>query len=449
MNGERLSTTKLVLLIFSAAFILRLMMAFWLPQEVIWPDGKRYERVAINLIEGQGFGDLVDNRRSVPTQPLLIAAVYGIFGKSYLALRIVSAAIGAASCVLGSLLARQLFGSLAALFAGALLVAYPHLVYLSALFEYPQGLGILLMAGFLLSLLKFRRDERPAMLLLASISLGALVLTLPTVLLFVPIFALLVLNRDLKQSALRLAIIALGLGLTLGLWTVRNYSEYGRLMIVNAAGGANFWAANNETYAQYGKRAVIPACGPGNESTTYCHEHRAVQAQLRSLRIPRSEKVWEHERMAWKHGMQFVRESPSRFIRLSVKRFVQLWSPWPDAVHTGTPRGGSARDIISAMVYVPLALLALAGLVMSAKRHGRQLMPVYLFLIVFVIPLTIFLPTMRYRLPVDFLLAIFASVPLAHPWQVSMASHRGVVFKIASSAFPSRSISRSIRTRSP
>ena len=67
---------NVLIAVFLIALVLRAGVAIWLPKAVVWPDGHRYERVALNLIEREGFGDLGANAMSVPTQPLLIAAVY-------------------------------------------------------------------------------------------------------------------------------------------------------------------------------------------------------------------------------------------------------------------------------------------------------------------------------------------------------------------------------------
>jgi 4-amino-4-deoxy-L-arabinose transferase-like glycosyltransferase len=127
-------------LIFLLAAALRVVVAFWLPREIVWVDGERYVAVAQHLLEQHGFGGIVDNRLSVPTQPVLIAAVELVFGQSYLALRLFFAILGAATCVLGYLLAERLFDPVVAFIAGSLMAIYPYYVYLFALFEYPQPL---------------------------------------------------------------------------------------------------------------------------------------------------------------------------------------------------------------------------------------------------------------------------------------------------------------------
>ncbi|MET0988016.1 MAG: glycosyltransferase family 39 protein [Steroidobacteraceae bacterium] len=419
-SESKTRATKAAWIIFAAALVVRLALAFWLPQEVIWPDGKRYEKVALSLIHGEGFGDLVQNRLSVPTQPLLIAGVYSVFGeKNYLALRVVSAVIGAVSVLLGFLLTRSLFGTVAAICAGVMLAGYPYLVYLSALFEYPQPLFILLMAGFFLLHQRFLISRSLLTLFCACLCLGIGVLTVPTALLFVPILGLLLLTRRPLESALRIGVLAAALLLTVGSWATRNYVAYGQMVLINAASGWNFWVANNETYARYGKEGVVPPCAPGYERTDYCRDYRTLNASVRAKGLEGVERVREEERLAWEYGLDYLHDHPQEFAVLAVQKFLRLWSPVPDAVTKGRAQGGSARDAIGAATYIPLLLFGLAGMVLAAKEHWRKLLPMYAFILIFVAPFAIFLPTTRYRLPIDFLFAVFASYALLRAWAFS------------------------------
>lgn len=411
---------RIVLVLFAAALAVRLVLAFWLPEEVIWPDGRRYEKVALSVLHGEGFGDLVQNRLSVPTQPLLIAGVYGVFGeKNYLALRVVCAILGALSVVLGFLLARSVFGRTAAICAGIMLAGYPHLVYLSALFEYPQVLFILLLPAFFLLHQRFLDSGRLAVLFAAALCLGIAVLTVPTTLLFVPIWGLLLLTRKPLEIVKRWSIVGLALLLTVGAWATRNYLEYGQVVLVNAASGANFWAANNETYERYGKPGVVPACAPGYERTTYCQDYRTLIATVQSKGLTGAAAVNEEERLAWEYGLDYMRSQPGDFAELAVRKFFRLWSPIPDAVNKGAARGGEARDVLAAATYIPLLIFGLAGIFLAARTHARRLLPIFAFITVFIAPFAIFLPTMRYRLPIDFLLTIFASYALVQAWTFS------------------------------
>jgi hypothetical protein len=419
VSDREQASARLVWLLFAVALAARLAMAFWLPEEVIWPDGRRYEKVALSILHGEGFGDLEQNRLSVPTQPLLIAAVYSVFGeKNYLALRIVCAVLGAFSVVLGFQLARSLFGKTAAIFAGLMLAGYPHLIYLSALFEYPQVLFILLMPAFLLLHLRFMERRSLAVLFAAGLCLGIGVLTVPSMVLFIPVWGLLLLTRNLVELAKRWAIVGVAMLLTIGTWATRNYLEYDQFVLINAASGANFWVANNETYERYGKPGVVPACAPGYEHTEYCRNYQALIASVQAQGLTGAAAVNEAERIAKEYGLEYMRTQPRDFAVLAVKKFFRLWSPFPDAVNKGAARGGEARDVISAAAYIPLLIFGLAGIVLAARRYFHRLLPVFAFIAVFVGPFAIFLPTMRYRLPIDFLLAIFASYALVQAWEL-------------------------------
>jgi hypothetical protein len=188
---------------------------------------------------------------------------------------------------------------------------------------------------------------------------------------------------------------------------------------VNSASGWNFWVANNATYARYGKEGVVPPCAPGYESTEYCQDYRALSASIRARGLQGVERIKEEERIAWDHGLEFMREQPGEFVKSAVLKFLRLWSPFPDAVTKGKAQGGAARDVIGAATYIPLFVFGIAGLVLAARDHWRRLLPIYAFIGIFVAPFAIFLPTTRYRLPIDFLFAIFASYALVRAWAFS------------------------------
>ena len=111
----------MALSIFLLALIARAGMALWMPDEIVWDDGHRYEKVAMNLLAGEGFGGFEENSRSVPTQPVIIAAIYSVFGRDYTILRLFFAGLGALTCVLAFALGTELFGRTGGILAGFLL----------------------------------------------------------------------------------------------------------------------------------------------------------------------------------------------------------------------------------------------------------------------------------------------------------------------------------------
>lgn len=400
-----------IVLILAVAAALRIAVALSLPREILWPDGHRYVRVAQSLLHGYGFGSVSENQASVPTQPLLIAAVELLFGHSFLALRVFFAALGAATCVVGYLLARELFGPAVALIAGALLAVYPYYIYLSALFEYPQPFFILVMGLAFWLVYRSWRIPRVSTLLLAGLCLGVGVLAVPTALAFVPVLAATLALARIPRRYISVAALLVATALPIAAWTARNYAAYGELILVNQAGGINFWVANNETYFEYGKGAVEPACGPGNTKQLYCRQLGSLERKLRAEHLSAAQSVAAEEAAGWKAGWAFLAASPARSARLSVRKLLELWSPLPDAVTPVAGRAGAARDWVSILSYVPLLMLAVAGVVLL-RRETRRLLPIYGYVLTFTAVYSVFLPTTRYRLPLDFFLVVFAAYAL-------------------------------------
>jgi 4-amino-4-deoxy-L-arabinose transferase-like glycosyltransferase len=401
--------------VFLLALAARVAVAVWLPDQVIWADGRRYETIALNIGDGDGFGPLYMNSASVPTQPIIIAAVYAVFGHSYLALRLTFAVIGALSCVVGYLIAQRLFSKGTALIAGTGLAFYPYLVYLSALFEYPQTFFILAAGLFFLFLLRFRDSQRLPDLLVAGGSLGLAILSVPTMLLYVPIALATVFCWAKSQRLLQALVLSAALSVPVGAWTVRNYVAYDRFVLVNAAGGINFWIANNATYYRYGKPGLLAMCIRGVDETQRCTEKLDVADATALSRLTPDQFIVEQERAAWKKGLSYVAQSPSRFLDLTLRRFRAYWSPVPDVSTADEGSGGSARNAIAMVSYTPVLLLAIWGVWLTHSRW-RQLLPIYGYFIVFSAAYSVFLPTTRYRLPLDFFLVIFAAVAAGNMW---------------------------------
>jgi 4-amino-4-deoxy-L-arabinose transferase-like glycosyltransferase len=412
----------LIILLISAA--LRFAMALWLPEEIVWVDGQRYVAVAENLRLRHEFGTLSDNRLSVPTQPLLIAATQLIFGTSFTALRLFFAAMGAATCVVGYLLARELFDPVVALIAGVLLAIYPYYVYLFALFEYPQPFFIFLTGIAFLMLYRFVRSQRVTSLLVAGTCLGLGALSVPTALVFMPALLLSLWLGRMPQIARVAALLLVAAGLPVGAWAIRNYMAYGQFILVNQAAGTNFWAANNATYFKFGKNAVIPPCGPGNEHQQYCEQLQRLHARLNGANLSAEQYIAADEAAAWKAGWDFVSESPTRSVMLSGRKILEFWSPKPDATTAGRANGGAARDWISILSYTPILLLAIVGMKLLAPQT-RRLLPIYAYILTFTSVYAVFLPTTRYRLPLDFFLIILAAYTLRRGSELFARRARG------------------------
>jgi 4-amino-4-deoxy-L-arabinose transferase-like glycosyltransferase len=415
-----------MMLILATALTLRVAVAFWLPAEIVWPDGHRYEQVADNLLHGRGFGSLSDNQLSVPTQPLLIAAVKLIFGPSYLALRLFFCVLGAATCVLGYVLAGKLFTPGIGLISGSLLAVYPLYVYLSALFEYPQTFYIFIIALAFILLYDFLDSSRPVRLFACGVAFGLAILTVPTTLIFLPFLLIVLRSPKISDWLIRAVVVLAAISIPVGAWTARNYLAYGEPILVNKASGTNFWVANNGTYYLYGKIGVVPPCATGYEDTEYCKANLALSRSLAARNLTESQYIAAHEKASWQNGMKFIRDNPVPFAYLTLKKFLKFWSPDPDAVTPG--QVGSFRLWLARFSYLPVLGFGVAGLTLSFIRCRSRSLPILYFILALSLPYCVFLPTTRYRLPLDLFLVIFASAVISNgfgarpfPWWISVS----------------------------
>lgn len=408
----------ITLSIFLLALIARVGMALWMPDEIVWSDGHRYEKVAMNLLAGEGFGGFEENRRSVPTQPVIIAGIYSIFGRDYTILRLFFAGLGALTCVLAFALGTELFGRSVGILAGIMLALYPYYVYLFALFEYPQPFFVFVMSCFFILFYLYSDRRRVLYILTAGICLGLGILSVPTILLYVPLLLLWLVVQPIFRDQLVKApfVLLIGVMIPITPWTIRNYLAYDHFVLVNSAGGVEFWRANNETYYQHGKKAVVYVCQPPYQDTSFCREKKRVQNVFKTEDLGSIEKELEKQRTYWLKGLSFIKDDPARFLEITVYKFAELWSPFSNPVSKGKGRFDKFRNLITLISYTPVLLLAIGGFVKSIGSW-RRLMPIYLYFVTFSMAYSIFLPSTRYRLPLDFFLIIFAAYMFFIIWQ--------------------------------
>jgi hypothetical protein len=116
-------------------------------------------------------------------------------------------------------------------------------------------------------------------------------------------------------------------------------------------------------------------------------------------------------RRAGPRGLSFIPPDLGRFVELTLRKFLEFWSPYPNAVKKETGQISTIRDLISMVTYGPLLCLALLGMVWTLPDWRRYIL-VYAYIGILTCAYTLFLPTTRYRLPLEFFLALFAAYAL-------------------------------------
>lgn len=238
-------------------------------------DDAEYDLHARNLIEGRGIVRL-DGRPTaerLPGYPLFLAGVYGVFGHSYLAARIVQAVLGGISCVLLYVLVRRWWSSRVALMAAGLLAVWPLNVWLSGVLL-SENLSVpgLLLVLLLVSATVLRSvpsaggqrmpvddSARPAdeenaegllritKWLLAGLAMAGLALVHPIMAGLAALLIVVTVVFVRRQGVLRwTCVLAMAIAFVLPVagWMVRNRVKVGGL-VLSSLGGKTLLGANN------------------------------------------------------------------------------------------------------------------------------------------------------------------------------------------------------------
>lgn len=287
------------------------------------PTTWEWEVIANNLLAGRGFTYewLGTTYRSYnpPFFAFLCAAVYAVTGHSHLAMLLVQAVcsglLAATIWALGCRIATPAVGAIAAALAGL----HPGVVYYDT-----SQIGSLSLDAWvfaLIVLLLLRSWERPSRwrLLAAGVTMGVSALCRGSATLFlVPAAAWLAhVHRASWRAAARMAIwLALGMGIVVGPWVVRNCVVHQQFTPwVNTTTGFLLWLGNNPR-----------ASGSAHDATGQPLLISAGQELLRRAR--------QHDELGQKaffeqEAWRFIRETPDAFLRLMVMKFWQFWTTAP------------------------------------------------------------------------------------------------------------------------
>ena len=268
------------------------------------PDQVDYENLGWRMAQGQGFShaDGTPTAFRPPGTPMLIDAVYLVFGRDRAAVRIVFCLASALTCLAAGLLARSIFGNLAGLVAALLLALLPNHLYYAQhmLSEAPFALAITLACLW--------RSSAWG----AGAMLGIAFLTRPQSALCVPLLGLLALRSDPAQRTAelrRFARIAAVFALVVLPWSLRNRIQLGTFAPTTLSGHV-FWGAHNPVVAADPTHvgSWIPVEGLVDAA------HPLPAAEL------------DASRAAWSYGLGFVREHPGEIARFLFWKVVRQYS---------------------------------------------------------------------------------------------------------------------------
>lgn len=378
---------NLLWLVMGIALLVRLAYALPLPADKLSPDAFNWMNIGESVATGSGFGDTW----RPPGYAAYLGALFFVFGKSVAVGRAMNAVMGALLCLLIFRIGRILYNERAGIIAATLAAFYPYYIAYSGDMLSETFFG--LMISWSVYLILASRDTRDWKIwCLTGAVLGFTSLTKSTITPFF-LFALIWLAWRTRRFVPVLLIAAVMAG-TISIWTVRNHFYYRHFIPISTM-WRSFYGSNCD------EAAVLEASGeldtPQPDSIT---EKAIPKDYFQILELPRMEQeaVFKERALLW------ISSNPDKMIWLMKKRFMHFWRLYPMMAY----RWQKLAAKVTSGIYIPLCCI---GLLLSWRSWRDTLLPVGLFVLFTGVHL-FFAVTLRYRIPIDAFILIFAAAAI-------------------------------------
>jgi len=365
------------------AFLLRLAYVLTLSEQLYFPDSVSYVIHAESFLRGTGLADGGYLAQRTPVYPLILAACFAVFGKSFLVVRILQALVGALTCIVVYGVAGKIFKDpKVPPIAAAATAVYPFFVFFTGLLL-TETLFIAALLGIVYLLLCLR--DRHSWMLIGAVGLllGLTVLLRPSLLLFIP-FVIpfwLAVNKDkVRAFAAILGVCACAL-LALAPWIVRNAIVLRRFVPTTLTVG----------------RSLYEAVGPQADGGP---------AMDKIVDPPEAQGLGEYKRdklfrqLSW----EAVCRDPVHFLNLAWTKLLRFWSLIPNYHAYQQP----FYVLVSLASFVPVLLLSVYSFFKN-RASSRTLLLVLSPVIYFSLLHMVFVGSVRYRIPVTPFLIVLGS----------------------------------------
>lgn len=429
------------------AFVVRLvynLTAAWQYKPIY--DAALYDFIARHILERHCYciyGTHVSVSRA-PLWPWIMTAVYSIFGEQNFFARLFLCLLGSATCLLVYRFAGDLFGKRAAIIAGVIAAVYTGL-FLYDGWLYTESLYTFCLTAFTYTLYRFTNDTSPVSAdkdggltrkwrvvhgyrwaIVCGLSIAAASLTRPNGVVLIGLLALwagIIVAAKIKpwRAVLKSALLSTVIAVVLvAPWTYRNYTVAQAFIPVETGLGEVLLGSYNDKVA-FGNVNVRGMWSPPRGTLN----HDVVGY------TPQTDSQYTAQALAW------MRLHPATVVYLLGLHFTGMWHPYTYSF--GLPIEEYPDRVASKVVWVlifvesiPIFLLAMLGLVTTWKRWKHALIPLYLLMGATIAQNMVFYGSMRFRAPIEPLLAVLASgaIITSGPyvrgfvtWLVGMRSH--------------------------
>jgi len=393
-----------------------------------YSDPADYDAIAWNLAQGLGFS-LDGTAGPYPTAfrppalPWLVSLLYRVVGHDYFAALLLVAVLGGLLPLLLAAFGPRMFGSSTGRLAGWLATAHPLLVLFSGYLLTEIPFCVTLVLALLLTA-EWVKTPRPGRAFGAGIAWGIATLTRPTALALPALAAAwawlpLGLNVPARGRLHQVAMLLLGVALTVGPWTLRNAVELHAFVPVTTGAGQALLDSNNPAAWE------DPALRGGAEGTL---RTALIQGEYRGL--PETEV----DRRARARALAFLRARVADWPAAAAAKLARFWrlraegggtGAWQSA---GTPLARLLRALDPLLVWSLAVLpLALWGAAVALRGPRRWFQSLGLWVILYFTALSVvFFGSLRMRLPVEPLVVLFAAAGLDDLVRRARARRRGL-----------------------
>jgi len=399
-----------VLLIFVVALCVRCAFLFQqarlIPAAALAsvPFQNEVGNVADSLAHGQGFCCLFRQPTGptawlAPVYPLLIAAVFKLFGSftvaSFYAAALMNSVFSALACIPLFYAGKRIAGVGVAAAACWVWAIFPSGVMMPFEWIWDPSLSALLAAALLWATLYVVDSGRARDSALYGLLWGVSLLTNPGLGALLPFLLGWMAYRQVRGGSLRLTPLVIIFAVLFACclpWTIRNAVQFHRLIPVRANFPYELWSGNNEIFDEH-SRAV-------NRITRY--EQTRRYAQL-------GENAFLDEK--WQKATEFIRTHPALYAQLFGRRIVATWlgaeSPWQLFSQS------DSLLVRGILLWNAITLLGtFGGLLRLLAARNPFFFPAAVFPLVFPITFYIAHTSLRHRHPCDPIIALLVAIAL-------------------------------------
>lgn len=445
---ERLNRYKLPLVLL-IAIVARLGILFAFPSVFAFSDAGAeihgsvaYDEYAVNLLETGVYGREAGIADSIlpPLYSYILAALYGIFGRSYIAVGVLHTLFDVLSIALLYDISRRLFprpltddstwGAWIGTISGLFFALYPYLIFQNlTLIDTPLWITLLHVFVWLMILLREQKTQDRhtwIIAILAGVTLGVSALAralLPPLAVLIGLWFLF--RLSIKQTVIRLLPVAIVSVLVLVPWMIRGYQIHGGFVAVALNSGENVYQGNNP------------------QTVPYFRAGYDVQWSTPPDNIPDTKDRYIINNALMQEGMRYLRENPDIIPELLLVKFQVYWNVQVTPLKNlrtgerlrlgnhgevlvlsdeGSQEGVTASNaeyednslfnVIGRTIHIlyfgGLWLLAIIGTWLS-RREWREVSLLWFVQISQTAIYLIFHPSTRYRAPTDPLLFVFSA----------------------------------------